>query len=252
MEDKVIVITGAADGIGLACVELFLSKNANVVAIDIDQNKLNILINKYQTLNNNLFPVQCDISKYDDLKVAIELVKKRFNRIDCLINNAGVHPPVKPIKEFSVVEFEKTLAINLTSNYALCQLTVDELRKSKGTIIFVTSIVALIGQNNASAYCASKSGQIGLMKALAIELAPDIRVNAVAPSNVMTTAMKNWLNTFDDPSIMTKSIEQTQKLQRMAQPSEIAEIIYFLASDKSSFITGTVINADGGATLDYY
>jgi len=252
MDDKVIIITGGADGIGAACVDVFLNEGAMVVAIDMNKQSLENLSEKYSPKYfHKIYAFQCDVSNYKNLKNAVDIIIKKFGRIDCIINNAGVHPPVTSIEDFSVDSFVKNLNINLVSNYALCQYAVPELRKTNGTIICITSMVAIVGQDKAAAYCASKSGQIGLVKALAIELAPNIRVNGIAPSNVKTTSMVNWLNTFDDPVAAEKTIAEVQVLQRMAEPKEIANIAFFLASDKSSFITGQIIQADGGACLDY-
>jgi len=247
---KVVIITGANDGIGLACTKLFLENGYIVCGLDIYNNNLHQISenSKY----GDLYYYRCDITKTELLQSMIIMILGHFGRMDCLVNNAGVHPPVISTKDFSVNDFRKNVEINLTSNYVLCQAVMNELIKNNGTIVFVTSMVAINGQNQASAYCASKAGQIGLLKSLAVELSPNVRVNGVAPSNVLTSAMTKWLNTFDDPVEMKTRIGNVQKLKRMAEPKEIAEIVYFLASDKSSFITGQVIEADGGAQLDYH
>jgi len=254
LSEKVVIITGAADGIGAACVDVFLKNNYYVAALDISDQKMTELSNNYfpQYYPHRLAIYKCDISQIETIENIVKLIISRFGRIDCVINNAGVHPPVTSIDKFSANDFKKNLDINLVSNYELCRLTKEQLKKNAGTIVFVSSLVALIGQNNAAAYCASKAGQIGLIKALAIELAPEVRVNGVAPSNVLTSSMTNWLQTFEDPISACSQIENVQKLKRMAQPNEIANIIYFLASEKSSFITGQLLVADGGASLDYY
>lgn len=273
MFDHVVIITGGAEGIGRACALLFLGKGYNVISFDIAHSEDDIKYLENHNINDDdnnvdcenfedfinpsphihMYCIKCDVSDMKDLTEKFNLVIKKFGRIDCIVNNAGVHAPVTPTIDFTTEDVEKNFRINYMSNYKLCQLAIPYLKKSKGaTIIFVTSMVALIGQGNAAAYCSSKAAQIGLMKSLAIELAPDVRVNAVAPSNVFTSCMEKWLNTFDDPKEMKTKIENVQKLKRMANPSEIAEIIYFLASHKSSFITGQVIQADGGAQLDYY
>ena len=249
MENKVAIITGAASGIGQACFDLFIKSGYLVTAIDMDETKLLEVSCDYDP--NKVLLVAANVTHYCKLKRAIEQTVAKFGRIDCLINNAGVHPPATSIEEFSVQDFEKNVAINLTSNYALCQYTVPYLEQTNGTIVFITSMVAIVGQDHAAAYCASKAGQIGLTKALAIELAPKIRVNAIAPSNVETQAMTNWLNTLPDPALAKENISNVQVLKRMAQPIEMANIALFLASDKASFLTGQVIQADGGACLGY-
>lgn len=244
--DRVIVVTGGASGIGAACAELFAGRGGKVVVLDP--------IVKDNT--DNVEYLKCDVSKLGDLEVCVNYIVKTYKRVDCLINNAGIHPPPTSIESYSTQEFNELLNLNLTSAYSLTRLVYDELKKTQGTVINVSSMVGVLGQRHAVGYCASKAGTIGMTKSLAIEAAEfGIRVNSVSPSNVMTDSMNRWLSSMDDPKQtreqMREQIESVQILKRMADPKEIANVIFFLASESSSFITGQNIEVDGGASLDY-
>ena len=151
-----------------------------VAAINLNTSKLTDLNNKYYfDYPDQIATYQCDVTDNDQLTDRYNQIFWGFKRINCVVNNAGVHPPVTSMTKLSVNDFKKNFDINLVSNYTLCQLAVPKLKKNRGTIVLVSSLVALIGQNN----YASKDRQLGLMKSLAIELAPEVRVNGVAPSN---------------------------------------------------------------------
>jgi NAD(P)-dependent dehydrogenase (short-subunit alcohol dehydrogenase family) len=133
-----------------------------------------------------------------------------------------------------------------------CKYAAPHLRKVKGSIVIISSTTANLGQTQAASYAASKSGQLGLMRALALDFAKEgVRVNAVCPSCVMTPLMREWADTLDDPKGALAMLERYQPVGRMAEIEEIGEVCAFLASNEASFITGQFINADGGAGLGY-
>ena len=144
------------------------------------------------------------------------------------------------------------MRINFVSTFAGCKFAAPHLRKTGGTIVNMSSMTAVLGQENSAAYAASKGAQLSLTKALALELGRDgIRVNAVLPSNVDTPLMREWAATLDDPESALERVAKLQVSGRMATPEEIGRVCLFLATDDSSFITGQGIYADGGASLDY-
>ena len=156
------------------------------------------------------------------------------------------------ISDTSVDDFEHLLRLNLTSTFMGCKFAVPELVKTRGSIINMSSKVGEIGQQAAPSYVASKAGQIGLTKALAIDLAPlGVRVNAVAPAGVMTPLMEEWAESQYDPAAALRMVDGWHPLGRMATIHEIGEVCAFLASDEASFVTGQVICPDGGAALGY-
>ncbi|KAL9645947.1 hypothetical protein ABK040_015106 [Willaertia magna] len=258
---KVIIVTGGASGIGKGCVQVFLKEYPNSIVFSLDRNeKTNSeLLNEFSNYNKDkkrLFTLICDVSNHQQMEQCIQQISEQTNnRIDVLINNAGVHPPNVTIEDYSIQQFNDLLNLNLTSAYAMSKFCFKALKETKGsTIINIASMVGVFGQANAIAYCSSKAGMIGFTKALAIDAAKfGIRVNAVSPSNVMTATMIDWLESdMDSYEEKKKAMENVQKLKRMATPEEIANVVLFLASDKSSFITGQNIQVDGGASLDYY
>lgn len=145
--------------------------------------------------------VSTDVTSEVDMQPLMNAAMARFGRIDVLVNNAGWHPPAMSLDETSVEDFEKLLRLNLTSTFMGCKFALPHLKATRGSIINMSSEVALIGQGEAPAYVATKAGQIGLTKALALDLAPHgVRVNAVCPAGVMTPLMREWANTQYDPA----------------------------------------------------
>lgn len=166
------------------------------------------------------------------------------------MNNAGWHPGHFKIEDISVSEFEQLLRTNLTSTFMGCKFAVPHLRKVKGTIVNIASLVAAQGQKDATIYVATKAGQVGLTKALAIELAEvGVRVNAVGPAGVDTPLLRSFIDSAPDPVAALQFANEGHPLGRIATAEEIGEVCAFLASDESSFITGQTIFPDGGAML---
>ena len=240
LANKTIIVTGGVHGIGNACVNAFTKLSANVISFDI-MKKPNCSGVEY---------LSCDLRSHDEIKTCVDHVIKKYKRIDCVVNNAGIHPPAVNIEHYSSYEFNQLINLNLTSAYSLSSLCLGELRKTKGSIVNLSSMCGVVGQDQAVAYCASKAGIIGMTKGMGIEAGKSgVRVNSVSPSNVMTHGMREWLSSLGDPEAKLREIENIQILKRMAEPEEIANIVVFLASDLASFITGQNIEADGGANL---
>jgi NAD(P)-dependent dehydrogenase (short-subunit alcohol dehydrogenase family) len=196
--------------------------------------------------------IPCDVADPEQLRRAIERAAAEFGRIDCLINNAGSHPPATTIDDTRLEDLDALLRLNFVSTFAGCKYALPWLRKTKGTIINMSSMVAILGQEHSSAYCSTKGAQLSLTKALAVELGREgIRVNAILPGNVDTPLMRDWAATLPDPESALKRVAELQVFGRMASGEEIGRIALFLATDDSSFLTGQAIEAEGGASLDY-
>lgn len=252
-DSKVVAVTGGAQGIGRGCVQVFHDEGARVAIIDRDESAaahLAAMLNAQRADSARAFP--CDVADEQRLRKMIDHAAKHFGQLDCLINNAGIHPPDTPLEQMTLSEVRHVFEVNFYSTYIASQAALPYLRKSRGTIINMSSMTAVLGQKNSAAYAASKGAQLSFTKALALELAADgIRVNAVLPSNVDTPLMRAWASSLPDPQSALERIAQLQPLGRMAQPEEIGRVCLFLASDDASFITGQGIEADGGAALDY-
>ena len=252
LANKVALITGAAKGIGFGCAKVFAKHGCTVVIGDRDEAAGRASEAQLVQAGATALFVRCDVTIEAGLAALVATTVERFGRLDCLVNNAGWHPPAMTIDQTSVEEFEKLLRLNLTSTFIGCKFAVPHLRKTHGCIINLSSEVALIGQAAAPSYVASKAGQIGLTRALALDLAPEgVRVNAVCPAGVMTPLMQDWASTQYDPQAALKMVDSWHPLGRMATAEEIGEVCAFLASDEASFITGQVICPDGGAALGY-
>lgn len=250
LEGKVAIITGAASGIGRATAILFAKEGAKVIVADINDEGGEETIKIIKKEAKQAIFVHADVSKELDVKNMVKIVKQSYGKIDILVNNAGV-VLVKPIIETTEQDFEVVVNTNYKSVF-LCTKHVLTFMKKGGVIVNVASISGHVGQINHAVYGGTKGAIISLTRALAWELAPfGIRVNSVSPGSVETPML------LGDVEIEAKrlkvSIEKIKKersdvgaLHRWADPIEIAQLILFLASEKSSYITGTDILVDAG------
>lgn len=251
LQDRVCLITGGSRGIGLGCAKVFLKYGARVIICSDRGLEGNDVARQLSALGK-IEHFECDVREERQFSELIDRVAQIYGRFDCLLNNAGWHPPAQKIDRISVTDFENLLRLNLTSTFIGCKYAVPHLMKTRGTIINIASEVGLIGQADAVSYVASKSGQIGLTKALALDLAADgVRVNAVCPAGVMTPMMREWASTQWDLEKALSIVDAQHPIGRMARPEEIGEVCAFLASDEASFVTGQAICPDGGAALGY-
>ncbi len=252
LQDTVAVITGGSKGIGLGCAKVFARYGCSVTIAARGERDGQAAARSIVDEGGKAVYVRCDVTSEDDVRSLVDGTVERLGRLDCFVNNAGWHPPAMTIDEISVADFEKLLRLNLTSTFMGCKYAVPHLRKTRGCIINMSSEVALMGQSDAPSYVSSKAGQIGLTKALAVDLGPEgVRVNAVCPAGVMTPLMKEWADTQYDPKAALEMVGGWHLLGRMATIEEIGEVCAFLASDEASFITGQAICPDGGASLGY-
>lgn len=248
LKDKVVIVTGGAKGIGLGCAKVFSRHGATVVIADKDEAGAKDAASQIDNAHGR----KCDVTDEAEMKSVIDGVAAEFGHLDCIVNNAGWHPPSLSIDETSTELFEAQLRLNLTGTFFGCKFAAPHLRKSGGNIVIIASEVAVIGQADACAYAASKCGQLGLMRALAIDLVPQgVRVNAICPSNVDTPLMREWAATLPDPEMGVDIACSTQPAGRLASIEEIGEVAAFLASDEASFINGNTMIADHGAMLGY-
>lgn len=237
LKNKVVIVTGASGDIGRSTVEILINHEAKVLALDIDPS-VNSLVR-----DNQVIAQVCDVSQEHEVTRAVALAKKVFGCVDILINNAG-KTLNKPATETSVEEWDNIMSINARGYFLLCRETLKVMQpRRQGAIVNVASVV---GMKMTSAYSASKGAIAQLTKVLALEAAEyNIRVNAVAPGVVETNILSGIV---EDSRATLASYGHVHPLGRVAQPEEIAEAIIWLASPKASFVTGTVLMADGGYT----
>lgn len=252
-QNRVVVVTGGARGIGEGCSRMFAAALGTVAILDRDTvaaEKLADELNQLRT--GSAIAIGCDVTDFPALQHSIDHAAHEFGKLDCIVANAGAHPPATALSATSIQMVDDLMRLNFTSTFAACQFALPHLRKTRGSIVIMSSMTALLGQPMSSAYCASKAAQLGLMRGLAVELGTEgIRVNAICPSNVDTPLMRDWAATLPDPASALQRVSAVQVLGRMASIDEIGRIAVFLASDAASFITGQAIQAEGGASLDY-
>jgi NAD(P)-dependent dehydrogenase (short-subunit alcohol dehydrogenase family) len=251
--NRAVIVTGASKGIGAGCAKVFAAEGAMVAIADIDaETGVPLAAELSESTPGRALFVPCDVRQAGEIQGAVDRCVDAFGRLDCLINNAGVHPPATSIQDTSIDDLEAVMRVNFTSTYLGAKYAIPHLLKTRGTIVNIRSMCAVLGQGHSTAYAATKGAQLSFTKSLAIELgAAGVRVNAVLPSNVDTPLMRSWAQTLDDPETALKRIAALQTIGRMATPEEIGRVCLFLATEDSSFITGQGIEVDGGASLDY-
>lgn len=252
LDGRVAVVTGAAKGIGRGIARVFAAEACRVVIADIDETAGAEVVRDITAAGGTATFVRTDVRDSLAIAAAIDVAVATYGRLDVLVNNAGWHPPATTIDDTTLELFESQLRLNLTSTFLGCKYAVPFLRKTRGCIISMASMVGLLGQRDAAAYCASKAGQIGLTKALAVELAPvGVRVNCICPAGVDTPLLHEWARSLPDPQAGLRQADAMHALGRMATPEEIGRAALFLATEDSSFVTGHALAVDGGASLDY-
>ena len=252
--DKVVIITGGSSGIGKGCAQEFVRAGAKVViCCNVEAEgaaAASALRGVAQAAGDASF-VFCDVRREEDLRNLVEVTLSRHGRIDCLINNAGWHPPHKPIDEFSVEEFRDLIELNLVSIFNACKLALPHLRRTRGNIINMSSLVAEIGQHHATTYAATKGAITAFTKALAVDEAPHgVRVNSVSPGNVYTPLWQEAIDAAADPQRCRAEGEEAQVLGRMGTAEEVGRLCLFIAAE-ATFTTGVDHIISGGAELGY-
>jgi len=252
-QDRVVIVTGGSKGIGAGCARVFAAEGGLVAILARGREKGEAIAAEVSVAGpGRAIYIQCDVSEHEQINAAIEKTVDEFGRLDCIINNAGWHPPATTLDDMPIDEFESLLRLNFISTVAGSKYALPHLRKTKGTIINMASMVGILGQDKAAAYCSTKAAQVGFTKSLAVELGHEgIRVNAILPGNVDTPMMREWAGTLDDPQSALDRVSKLQVFGRMANSEEIGRIALFLATEDSSFLTGQAIEAEGGASLDY-
>ena len=244
-ERKVVLVTGGSRGIGKEVAEVYADNGYDVVINYVsDKTDVEGLKKEFEEKGVKCLLVKGDVSKADDVQNMVEEAIKEFGKIDVLVNNAGITRDTL-LMRMSEEDFDKVIEINLKGTYLVTKAaTKYMMKKRQGSIINLASVVGVVGNAGQCNYSASKAGIIGFTKSVAKELASrNIRANAVAPGFIAT----------DMTSVLSDNVKENINaqipLKRMGTAREVAEVIYFLGSDKSSYITGQVINIDGGMVM---
>ncbi len=244
-ERRVVLVTGGSRGIGKETAKVY-AENGYDVAINYVSDKTDVegIKKEFQDMGVKCLMVKADVSNEEDVNNMVEKVISEFGKIDVLVNNAGITKDTL-LMRMSKEDFDKVIDINLKGTFLVTKAVIKYMMKKRnGSIINLASVVGVVGNSGQSNYSASKAGIIGFTKSVAKELASrNIRANAVAPGFIETD-MTNVLK--DD---VKENIGNQIPLKRMGTAKEVAEVIYFLGTEKSSYITGQVINIDGGMVM---
>jgi L-fucose dehydrogenase len=247
LKDKIVIVSGGAKGIGEGIVKLLASEGAIPVIVGRNESDNIKTLQAIESAGGNAFQVVAELSNPDECEKAIKKVIEKFNRIDGLVNNAGINDGVG-LENGSYEKFMASLHKNLVHYYLLAHHALPELKKSKGAIVNITSKTAETGQGNTSAYAAANGGRNAFTREWAVELLKyGIRVNAVVVAECFTPLYAKWIETLPNPQEKLKEIELKIPLEnRMTTTEEIASTVAFLLSSKSSHTTGQLIHVDGG------
>ena len=249
LDGKVAIVTGASSGIGRAVAALFAAEGARVVVAARRADLLDGLVNEVEAAGGTACSLAGDVTEESFARALVDKAISRFGGLDIAVNNAGVLGPMGATPDVTRDAWDDTMAVNLTSAFLGAKYQIPAmLKRGAGSLIFVSSFVGhTAGMPGVATYAASKAGQIGLMKALAVEYGPQgIRVNALLPGGTQTAAADAMADTEE----MKAFVRNMHALKRIAQPDEQARAALFLASDAASFVTGSAMLVDGGVSVN--
>jgi len=247
LEGKRTLVTGAASGFGKGIAETYIREGAKVAVVDLNGDGAKAVADE---LGENAIAVTCDVSEGDQVQTAVDATVEAFGGLDIVVNNAGWTNPNRPLMETDEATFRKIYDINVLSIFHMTKVCVPLWRKSGGGVMLNIGSTAGIRPRPGLTWYNSSKGAVNLMsRSLAVELAPDnIRVNCIAPVMGATALLEQFMGVPDTPENREKFIS-TIPMGRMSQPRDIANAALYLGSDEADFITGVVLEVDGGRTI---
>jgi NAD(P)-dependent dehydrogenase (short-subunit alcohol dehydrogenase family) len=248
-QGAVTIVTGGASGIGLATARRLASEGGRVAVVDrADPEQA---VRAIEAAGGDAWGVRVDVAREGEVRTMVDAVLSRAQRIDALVNAAGIGTP-RPvtIDEATIAEWETLCAVNLTGTLLCCRAVIPAMRRGGGgAIVNIASELGLVGSPRSAMYGATKGAVVQLTRALAVDHASDhIRVNCVCPGPVDTPLLRGSVARAADPEAKLRAEMSSTLLGRLGRPEEIASVIRFLVSDEASFMTGSIVVADGGVT----
>ena len=254
-KDKRVLITGGSRGIGFGCAQAFLENGARVAINGKTADSVSAAIKKLSPADR-LVAAPGDIGTVAGCELAVKTAIDALGGLDILVNSAGIGSG-RPLAECDEEMYDRHADVNLKGLFFCCRAAMPQLRKSKGNIVNISSDAGLMGCARITVYCGLKAGVVNMTRAMALEVAPDVRVNCVCPGYVDTDMIRrDWFERIakDDPA---KAVELEQAaidyaaLKRLGTPADIAHGVLYLASEKASFVTGIALSIDGGSTAGH-
>ena len=239
--DEVVLITGAGAGLGYGCATAFADAGAKLVVTDISQEALDRVVQELQRSGAEVLGLLKDVSDSADVETMLKAIIAHYGRLDIAVNNAGIATPLQEFHEVSEDQFDRVMAVNLKGVWLCMQAEIRQmLQQGRGRIVNMASATSRNTYPNASPYVTSKFAVAGLTRTVAVEYANrDIRINAICPGNVATPLV---VSLVEDLSVLATK----HAMNRLGTPEEVANGVLFLASDLSSFSTGSLLEVDGG------
>jgi NAD(P)-dependent dehydrogenase (short-subunit alcohol dehydrogenase family) len=250
LDGKVAVITGAASGIGRGTALCLAKEGAAVVAADLNSQGGEAVIGEIASAGGRAVFQHTDVSSEPAIKSVVERAVKEYGRLDIMFNNAGLVGAIGPIETVSADDWDRTIAVLLRSVFLGIKYAVEPMRKAGGgSIISTSSVASFLPSPNGAAYAASKGAVISLTRAAALQLGRDrIRVNCICPG-VIATPIWGLIPGMEDPAVLEQVLGNAQTIPRVGKPEDIANMVLFLASDESQWVTGQAMIVDGGLTV---
>ncbi len=246
LANKVALITGAAVGMGEAAARLFAAQGAGVAVVDINLEGAETTARRIADAGGRAFACRADVSDADEMKAAVDATVSRFGRLDILYNNAGVDIEHAPTADYSIERFDRIIAINLRGVFLGMKFAIPHMVGRGGSIINTASVVALKAMPGGVGYCASKGAVVAMTKVAAVEYGPaKVRVNCICPGAIETPMLAEARRRMGAAAVDQASA--FVPLRRTGTAEEIANLVLFLASDESSYITGAAFPIEGGA-----